>query len=59
MVAQQMVPLKMIRVKVVAAACARPRPRYQLEILGENVIDEIEIWGASRWFLLGFLDFWL
>ena len=49
----------MIPVKVVDAACARPRPRYQLEILGENVIDEIEIWGASRWFLLEFLDFWL
>ena len=43
-----MVPLKMIRVKVLAAACAAARLRYQLEILGRNVIDKTEVWGIRN-----------
>ena len=44
-----MVSLKMIRVKVVVAACAAgARPQYQVEILGGNMIDDTEVLGLKN-----------
>ena len=44
-----MVSLNMIRMKVVPAACAGgARLKYQLEILGGNMIDETEVLGIKN-----------